>query len=442
MAVEVSVIIPTYNRADQLRATLTSLARQSVPTGTFEVIVVDDGSTDGTDAVVDEFGDRLTIRYEFLERDLADIAAHGYCVSRVRNVGAASAASELLLFLDCGMVAGPELVASHRAAHRAHPVRPGGPGVAVLGYAYGTVKFRPFRGLAELLRAEPPELVAAKIGDGPRGLDMRHDELVALDYDLSRLAAPWILFWTLNVSVRTADFRAVGGFSEAFRGWGYEDIELGYRLFRHGCPIVMSRAAWGIEWPSRPDLSAMAASVNGNLIVFADRHPGPDVELYASIRARNLLRRYEEEFAAFTAWRAQVTDTDVADELAATYAAYAAGPAAGGSAQLRAAAGGSTRPSAADPGRPRVCVIGCGERVPPELPPAILVDFAPELAARAVRGSLDLPVHGLGLRLPCPDDSLDLVVVSSRMRGVWPLWQDRITAEAARVGAHLVAPPE
>ncbi|GAI94262.1 unnamed protein product, partial [marine sediment metagenome] len=48
---DVSIIIPTYNRKDSLRETLTSLVQQTWPTDCFEVIVVDDGSTDGTEKV-------------------------------------------------------------------------------------------------------------------------------------------------------------------------------------------------------------------------------------------------------------------------------------------------------------------------------------------------------------------------------------------------------
>jgi cellulose synthase/poly-beta-1,6-N-acetylglucosamine synthase-like glycosyltransferase len=50
----VSVIIPTYNRRDTLRETLESIARQTYPSDCFEVIIVDDGSTDGTSEIAAE----------------------------------------------------------------------------------------------------------------------------------------------------------------------------------------------------------------------------------------------------------------------------------------------------------------------------------------------------------------------------------------------------
>ncbi|HEX6608456.1 MAG TPA: glycosyltransferase, partial [Chloroflexia bacterium] len=58
----VSVVIPTYNRAELLRAALESVQAQTAPVA--EVVVVDDGSTDDTAAVVAEFADRgLPMRY-------------------------------------------------------------------------------------------------------------------------------------------------------------------------------------------------------------------------------------------------------------------------------------------------------------------------------------------------------------------------------------------
>ncbi len=83
----VSVIIPSYNSADYLPATMQSVLAQTQPAR--EIIVVDDGSTDGTEAVCAAFHDR--IRYE--KRANAGVSA-------ARNFGAEMAGGEWLLFLD------------------------------------------------------------------------------------------------------------------------------------------------------------------------------------------------------------------------------------------------------------------------------------------------------------------------------------------------------
>ena len=49
-------------------------------------------------------------------------------------------------------------------------------------------------------------------------------------------------------------------------------------------------------------------------------------------------------------------------------------------------------------------------------------------------------LHGVGLRLDAPAEAYDLVVVSSRLRGLWPRWGADITAEARRVGRAVAVP--
>ena len=112
-----SVVIPTYNRAPLLRRTLVSLVEQrNAPP--FEVIVADDGSADDSQQVTAEFRDRLAIRYCHQEDK-------GYRAAKARNMGAAVASAPILMFLDSGTLAGPDLLAGHlrlrptiRARHR------------------------------------------------------------------------------------------------------------------------------------------------------------------------------------------------------------------------------------------------------------------------------------------------------------------------------------
>ncbi len=86
----VSIIIPTYNRKNIFRETLSSLAQQTYPSEKFEVIVVDDGSTDGTVAIAAETLPFI-LRY-FKQSNQGDAAA--------RNFGARQSEADILVFLD------------------------------------------------------------------------------------------------------------------------------------------------------------------------------------------------------------------------------------------------------------------------------------------------------------------------------------------------------
>lgn len=94
----VSVIIPTYNRKDLLRETLNSLAQQTYPREHFEVIVVDDGSTDGTASIAAEVFPFM-LRY-FRQSNQGDASA--------RNLGARQSQADILVFLDDDILVEPD----------------------------------------------------------------------------------------------------------------------------------------------------------------------------------------------------------------------------------------------------------------------------------------------------------------------------------------------
>lgn len=97
-----SIIIPTYNRKNSLRRTLASLAEQTLPVEQFEVIVVDDGSTDGTgDVAWDEFP--FAVRY-FCQKNAGATVA--------RNTGAGQSSAEFLIFLDDDILPAPTMLAA------------------------------------------------------------------------------------------------------------------------------------------------------------------------------------------------------------------------------------------------------------------------------------------------------------------------------------------
>ncbi len=188
-----SVVTPTRDKRALLERTLAALRAQALPPGAEgEIVVVDDGSTDDTAAWLatqaGAAGPPLRV--------VSPPANVGR--ARARNLGAAAARGRWLLFLDDDIVAPPGLLAAHLDLLQRHP------GDGVIGYA-----------------VTAPELV-----DAPhlRYLDTRG---VAR---LSAGPAPARYFVTQNASVPREAFQAVGGFDEAFRAYGFEDMEVAFRL--------------------------------------------------------------------------------------------------------------------------------------------------------------------------------------------------------------------
>ena len=300
MSCQASIVIPTYNRRELLRLTLESLARQDARTASFEVIVVDDGSTDGSLQAVQEFASRLDVscvRQEHL----------GFRVGRARNLGVERARGDTVVFVDSGMVLASRFVSSHLAAHG------DGAPVAVLGYVHGydfNISSPELIKTLHLVEADPDSSIAAMAATHV-GLDIREHVYRVIHDRMDGLPAPWTLFWTTNVSLSRKAFHDAGGFDEDFAQWGMEDIELGFRLWRKGVRFLLSRQAAGIHYPHERDNAANLRSHAENRRLFLYKHPTIESEAFlASDPLRfnfELLHYRSHEQARSALWRERMS---------------------------------------------------------------------------------------------------------------------------------------
>ncbi|GLW21321.1 glycosyltransferase [Microbispora triticiradicis] len=282
-APEVSVVIPTYNRARELDRTLRSLAHQDLPRDRYEVIVADDGSSDDTRLVVEGHAGNLRIGYVYQE-DL------GFRAGQARNLGAARAEGRILVFLDSGMLASRHLLSGHLAAHE-------GGGRAVIGYIFG-YDHDPANRVSQDDLGEPPDELIDRFTLSGRHRDMREPCYRSLGDDIDRYAAPWIFYWTGNVSVGAADFHLAGGFDDDFVGWSGEDVELGRRLYEKGLKFTLARGAACVEIPHTRDLAALRPSYEKHAALLLRKHMDPVVEVSTVCWAHELHPRLAELRAA------------------------------------------------------------------------------------------------------------------------------------------------
>lgn len=212
MSVEFSVVIPTYNRSDGLRRCLNSLAAQLRPPE-FEVIVVDDGSTDSTPDLLASY--RLPFPLRTLRSERSGPA-------EARNRGAAVAEGEYLLFVDDDVVADPVLLAAHSTAQRQedHAVIMG-PMIAPQGARLSSWS----RWEQDVVDKQYTAMASGQWRPTPRQ------------------------FFTANASLPRPQFEAAGGFDPEFKR--AEDVELGYRLRRLGLRFVFRRDAIVTHHPRR-----------------------------------------------------------------------------------------------------------------------------------------------------------------------------------------------
>ncbi|MBL8674899.1 MAG: glycosyltransferase family 2 protein, partial [Rhodospirillales bacterium] len=153
----VSVVVPTYNRAARLAALLRCLEEQPAPSS-FEVLVCDDGSTDGTREVAALFGRRLRLRYLFQPDE-------GFRAGAARNLGIDAAKGDLVLFLDDDQLVAPDFLDAHRRAHR----DAAGPAL-VVGPRHRADAFDRPPASVDRIRAYPQDSRAVEIGPDGEGL--------------------------------------------------------------------------------------------------------------------------------------------------------------------------------------------------------------------------------------------------------------------------------
>jgi glycosyltransferase involved in cell wall biosynthesis len=118
---KITVVVCTYNRAELLGEALDSLVAQSMAPETYEILVVDNGSTDATPQVVEAFGGRQQVRYVTEQR---------LGLSHARNTGAAAARTPYVAYMDDDARADPgwlEAILEGFEAVTPRPVAVGGP---------------------------------------------------------------------------------------------------------------------------------------------------------------------------------------------------------------------------------------------------------------------------------------------------------------------------
>jgi glycosyltransferase involved in cell wall biosynthesis len=261
---KLSIIIPTYNRKDILRKTLDAYCSQSAQEEIVEILVLDDESTDGTAEAVSEFsrGADIPVRYFRLPH-------RGQAAAR--NYGIRAAKGRLVLFGDDDIVPAPDLVAEHLAWHGKYPE----PSVGVLGL----VKWAPEFGPTPFMKWLAKDGVLFAYGC------LKPGEEVGFRY-----------FYSCNLSLKTDFLRENGVFDEDFKGYGFEDIELGYRLEKKGLRLLYNPRGVGYHHKlvSFADACRRAELVAAAWGVFETKEAGKYVADVEALRKRTLAHKVKQ----------------------------------------------------------------------------------------------------------------------------------------------------
>lgn len=301
MGIKVSIIIPSYNRYPQNLLTLYSLQNQTFDPSKMEVILVDDGSSDETLQIPKKFHPPFLFKYIKCEKNMGR--------SRARNIGIETANGEIIVFLDAEMIVNPDFVQNHYHYHQSHNkmVLTGALGYhSLFSFIFPQFNKDELNRIAKFVQFDevflnrfqtftktnrPTQMVFQEDIDSLRFQKLSYFSQSPIDQKtitlfgekLTGFQIPWIAFLTGNVSLRKELLQTASHFDETFKGWGFEDWELGYRLYKCGATFAYSQnvASYHQEHPVT-NHSNWEASLK-NFYLFQQKHPDIDVLVIAFI---------------------------------------------------------------------------------------------------------------------------------------------------------------
>ena len=221
-----SIIIPSYNNKNQILNTLKALAEQNYPRNEYEIILVDDGSTDNTKWAVKNFMKQypsLNMKSIFfprvVERKQGDSR---FRAGIARNLGVKHSEGKILAFLDSDIVTPPSYLSELKKEHEKADV--------ILLKRYHLKPKAPVKYISfDHQKLEKWYYIEEKNYWGAfyeKGFD--------------NVKSPWKYICTYGLSLLKADFQEAGAFGKNFVFYGFEDTDLGYKLFKKKKKFLLS----------------------------------------------------------------------------------------------------------------------------------------------------------------------------------------------------------
>ena len=257
---KLSVVLTTFSHAALLPQVLEGFAAQSAPKDSFEIVLVDDGSTPPAKQVADVFADKLNINYIYQQN--SGLAA-------ARNTGIAAAKGDIILFHDDDDMPGPDLVAEHIKSHTKHPAE----NIAVLGH----LDWHPGLTVTPLMHYVT----------GPGGQYFGFTQMSD-----GQFYVPW-KWWGGLISAKKALLAKLNGpFDPIFR-FGHEDTELICRLLDRDIKILYNaNAKKTILRPIDFETFCKRCRNQGrSLFHLAQKHPAVALDSY---RLKNAAAEFEQ----------------------------------------------------------------------------------------------------------------------------------------------------
>lgn len=228
-----SIIIPSFNRKKYLKFVLSNFFNQNYPKSQYEIIVIDDGSKDKTFESIKNLKPTCNFKYFYwprkkipLKKEFKKWAKFYNRAGPARNIGIKHAHGEIILFNDSDILVAKNCLKKHEHRHQEYD------NIIVRGIR---------RYLTKQFRASLKNISQTKILR-PNSYPEKPKEEQLLHYRLYNLSEKgWHRVVTSNLSIRKKYLEKVKGFSPDFIFWGFEDVDLGYRLKKLDLKLIWDK---------------------------------------------------------------------------------------------------------------------------------------------------------------------------------------------------------
>lgn len=270
-----TVIIPTYNKKERLQIVLNAFNYQSIPKNDFEVILINDGSAETTQDVIDCIDKNYDFKVIYQENKGRSAA---------RNKGIALSSNPLLIFCDDDTIPSKDFILQHIASHKDTDK----------GVVHGKINNLPY---LKFFKDPSKGVFYDKVKSENTDVTFLNRNLLANDdtvfeqvlaqskltlferqikniFDKKINELYWLGFTGGNVSVPKCLIQDAGLFDESFGStWGGEDLEAGYRLYLLGAKFQYSDRACNYHIAHhRCDFQA---DMTTSMRVFYNKHKHP-----------------------------------------------------------------------------------------------------------------------------------------------------------------------
>jgi len=218
----ICVVIPTFNRKNILGKCLEAYFQQIYPLDKIEITIVDDGSSDGTELLIQEIKKESPIEIIYYKQKNLGVA-------KARNRGIKNSKNKIILLSDDDILPTPNLIFEHMKWHNLHPAEE----EAILGYI-----------------TWPPEVEIDDFRFWCENGGLTNYPLIE-----NKSQVDSYFFASGNISLKNI-FLKENLFDEDFY-FGYEDYELGHRLSKKGSKIFYNKAALGYHLKEKFNFSVM-----------------------------------------------------------------------------------------------------------------------------------------------------------------------------------------